>query len=131
MQQGLTSGDYWSVFIIVWFTLTIVCGAISQGKGRGLLPGLVLGAFLGVIGLIIVLVEKPGMTTSSTGLEVPQRECPFCRQSIRADASVCRYCQRESPAWTHHQGYWWTRNEADDWYRLNPSTREWERVEGD
>jgi predicted amidophosphoribosyltransferase len=56
------------------------------------------------------------------------RECPFCREQLRRDASVCPHCRRESPAWTLHEGQRWT-NVDGVWYRLDETSNSWVRSE--
>jgi hypothetical protein len=93
--------------------------AIGNGKGRGA-AGFWLGAILGVLGWIIVAVmeptdqvrrqrqaetfataaavmgQVPGGSTGAPG-QTPSvtRECPWCAETIRAAAKVCRFCNRE------------------------------------
>ena len=56
---------------------------------------------------------------------IRSRECPFCKSNIRADASVCPYCRRESQAWRLHEGHWWTRDDAgQDWW-LDDAANRW------
>ena len=57
------------------------------------------------------------------------RECPFCKEDIRRDVSVCPRCQRESPAWVWESGYWWFREESGAWLQLHEETGEWERYD--
>jgi hypothetical protein len=51
---------------------------------------------------------------SSQQPPVAMRECPFCREPMRRDASVCPHCRRESPVWTYRDGHWWAANEQGD-----------------
>ena len=50
------------------------------------------------------------------------RECPFCKELMRRDASVCPHCRRESPAWKHHGGRCWTRAETGEWRLFDEDT---------
>jgi hypothetical protein len=45
---------------------------------------------------------------------VAVRECPFCKEPMRRDASVCPHCRRESSAWTYRDGHWWAANEQGE-----------------
>jgi hypothetical protein len=47
----------------------------------------------------------------------PVRECPYCKEPMRRDASVCPHCRRESPASVMHEGRWRTKDEngSDVW----------------
>jgi hypothetical protein len=51
---------------------------------------------------------------SSQQTPVAMRECPFCKEPMRRDASVCPHCRRESAAWTYRGGHWWAANEQGD-----------------
>src|SRR2546422_2304697 len=39
---------------------------------------------------------------------VALRECPFCKEGMRRDASVCPHCRRESSPWRYEDGRWWS-----------------------
>jgi hypothetical protein len=51
----------------------------------------------------------PG-TASFAGRRAPPpgpgvvRECPYCKEPMRRDASVCPHCRRGSPAWEYRDG---------------------------
>ena len=53
------------------------------------------------------------------------RTCPFCAEEIKREASVCPFCQRESPAWTLHEGTWWSTDEGGNRYWLDEQQGRW------
>ena len=71
-----------------------------------------------------------GLTGARAHLDhASSRECPFCKESIRRDASVCPHCQRESAAWRLHEGSWWARDKDNNWVYLDEKRNVW--VPGD
>jgi hypothetical protein len=101
-------------FLLAAIVLGVVTGIIgkwiAKKKGRSEGEGFWLGFLLSVVGLIIegVLpaIAKPDpvrwssrsdsqLFDTSAIDERPRRKCPFCAEMILAEASVCRYCQRE------------------------------------
>lgn len=54
------------------------------------------------------------------------RECPFCKEQMRRDASICPHCRHESPAWTLHEGRWWTKVDGTS-YWLDEVANSWQR----
>jgi hypothetical protein len=54
------------------------------------------------------------------------RECPYCKEPMRRDASVCPHCRNGSPAWRLHEGRWWFR-ETDEapWRWYDEETGDW------
>jgi hypothetical protein len=101
------------IFVIVLGIVTGIIGKwIAKQKGRSEGEGFWLGFLLSIVGLIIegVLptIAKPDPIRRSSGIDSrvvdasasdgrPRRKCPFCAEMIFAEASVCRYCQREVP----------------------------------
>jgi hypothetical protein len=101
-------------FLLAAIVLGVVTGIIgkwiAKKKGRSEGEGFWLGFLFSVVGLIIegVLpaIAKPDPVRWSSRIdgqlfdapaidERPRRKCPFCAEMILAEASVCRYCQRE------------------------------------
>lgn len=69
--------------ILIWILCGIVAALIGGAKGRGCL-GFILGILLGPFGILIMLVTP--------GDRIP---CPYCRERIHPDATVCPHCQKE------------------------------------
>jgi hypothetical protein len=72
-------------FWLVTFVFGIVASSIAYGKGRNSLGWFVSGMFLGPFALVVALlppVQRDGMYS----------RCPACREVIREDAAMCRYC---------------------------------------
>jgi hypothetical protein len=117
---------------------TLIVGALIglwgmkvwRDKGGSAVVGFVLGFFLGLVGMIIVFLATPSKA-SSVGDAPSQytRECPHCRKQMRRDANVCPHCQRESEAWTFHDGRWWVQR-TEGHYWLDDSTGQWQRFSG-
>jgi hypothetical protein len=51
-----------------------------------------------------------GVAFPAPGTDAPAalRECPFCKEGMRRDASVCPHCRRESSPWRYDDGRWWS-----------------------
>jgi hypothetical protein len=64
-----------------------VIGASKEMAGRGL----VLGALLGPLGLVIIALLKPRERPPFLALA----SCPACGERVRAAARSCRSCGRE------------------------------------
>jgi hypothetical protein len=85
---------------IVWLALSIVAGIIAAKKGRSGFGFFVLSLLLSpLIGIPAALVTK----TSEQGLIArgEMKKCPYCAELIKAEANICRFCQREQTSPTH------------------------------
>lgn len=71
--------------LVFWVAPIFV--AHSQGKAKRR-AGFAYGFFLGWLGVIILAVLSP-LPDPNYG------ECPYCREDVRFDASVCPHCRRE------------------------------------
>jgi hypothetical protein len=131
------------ILLVIALVFGFAAGAVRENQGGSFGGGFAWGFFLGFIGLIVVVATKPAMSSTNalgtsspsprapsvvpgSGSEsIPQvpvamRECPFCKEDMRRDASVCPHCRRESPAWSYEKGVWWAPNDDGDRMWLDP-----------
>ena len=59
------------------------------------------------------------------GGPIATRECPYCKEQMRRDASVCPHCRHDSPPWTWHEGRWWFRSTDGNAYWLDEGQGRW------
>lgn len=106
-------------FAFVWVLFGVAAGVVTAARSQnalGFLAGFVLGVLLGPIGLLIAFFIKP----TGAKLMEGKRTCPFCKEPIHAEASVCPHCQRESAPWRWHEGHWWVKgSDGKDYYLKN------------
>jgi hypothetical protein len=70
--------------IILWLIFGAICYLLAERKGRNKITGFLAGILFGVFALIYYLVVGE-----------PGKICPFCKEKIKKDATVCPHCQRE------------------------------------
>jgi Superinfection immunity protein len=54
------------------------------------------------------------------------RECPFCKENMRRDASTCPHCRKESVAWAFNDGFWWVQDPKGVWLQHDEATGGWQ-----
>lgn len=105
------------VVVLIWVLAGAVCGVagflIGNLKGRNV-AGFWLGFLFGVFGLIVIAVLPPTPVAEAERLAQidaavdalsdgpsesraapTRRSCPWCAESIKPAAVVCRYCGRD------------------------------------
>lgn len=100
--------------IILWIVPIFVANSIGKAKNRS---GVAYGLFLGWIGVIILALLAPAEPITLANIDKHRnrfgdrqyrelkeklieeerryRECPFCKEQIRSDATACPHCQRD------------------------------------
>lgn len=88
------------IYVFVWLLCGVIAAAIYSRKGRPGAAAFIVGVLLGPLGVLLALlsstdtaaVERAALASGAS------KKCPHCGEIVRAEASVCRYCQRDLPA---------------------------------
>lgn len=85
---------------VLWLLFPIIAGVAAERKGRSgggwFLLGLLIGPFSLVV-LALPSIEEKRRDAARHGEINEFRKCPACAEIVRAEAKVCRFCQRELP----------------------------------
>src|SRR5207253_8690542 len=84
------------ILFVWWFVFGTAAAVVWRARGGSTLSGFVIGFLFGIFGLGYVLLATPSQTKLAQSRErAMYRECPFCREPMRRDASVCPHCHRD------------------------------------
>ena len=83
------------IAILIAIVAPIIGILIARAKGRSELGGCTLGCLLGPLGWLILALLPSRVEHGIPPSEA--RRCPYCAETIRAAATVCRFCGRDLP----------------------------------
>lgn len=104
--------------IIIWIIAAIIAASIASVKNRNALGWILSSILLSPLSLLVLLVLPSIEKRNAEGIAInpssviqcpdckkyqdtptlpKERKCPYCAEIIKAEAVVCRFCNRESP----------------------------------
>lgn len=87
-------------WVLFWLLCAIFSAALASSKNRSGFGWFLLGLLFGPFGLLVAFFprrEQPSSSALGESITEETRTCPFCAETIRRAAKVCRFCNRELP----------------------------------
>ncbi|WP_338364646.1 hypothetical protein [uncultured Pseudoalteromonas sp.] len=84
-------------YLVFMFLCGLITGIIGSNKGRSGFLWFVIGFLLAPLGIVLALViKKDNQTLESKAIALgTQKKCPFCAELIKAEAVICKHCNRD------------------------------------
>ena len=82
--------------LIIAALIGLILAMIARSKGHDFMAWWIYGAALFIIALPHALLLRPNTKKiENRQLSVDTQRCPYCAEIIKAEAVVCRYCNRD------------------------------------
>jgi hypothetical protein len=86
------------IALLLWLAMVIGTAALAHKKGRNVLAWIAIGWVLGVFGLLWIWSLEPIQQPKPISAATSQgRTCPFCAETVKSAAIVCKHCGRDLP----------------------------------
>ena len=84
--------------LVILGLLGLIPANIAKNKGKSFVTWWIYGTTLFFIALIHALLMKAdAKKIEEDAISDGGRKCPFCAEVVKAEAKVCRHCQRDLP----------------------------------
>ena len=83
----------------LWFVLAFIVGVWADKKGRFGIGWFFLGLLLSPLFsfLLLLVLGDNSETIEITAIEDESKLCPFCAETIKQAAIICKHCGKDLP----------------------------------